>query len=147
MHNSGTSNANRSRQWFLAVRIGLILLLLLTVAVSFGEEGEQAPDVQSQISNQTIREAHDELIMLLTSLVVIIEILAGYQHFLKIPHRYLLLCSFGAFVLSALCTVFESFVFYELLNYTEHTSVAVGSILLAVWCARVFAFGRQEQRR
>lgn len=78
------------------------------------------------------------MIMLIVSLVVLIEIVVSFNLIRLIPHKWILLCSFGLFVLAAVCTVAEGFVFKHMLNYVEHLSVAGSAILLAVWCSLMF---------
>jgi hypothetical protein len=138
----------RNRQWVWAARYGLVFLFMLTFSVFSAEEPTPAADfeyTQAQLVDQNLGMAHDELIMLLVSLAVIVQIIASFQNIRQLPFRSLLLAAFGAVVLSAFCTVAESFVLPEILNYVEHLSFAAASILLAVWCGRVFVFTKGDR--
>jgi hypothetical protein len=94
---------------------------------------------QAQLLEETLGVAHDELIMLIISLVVVIQIIAGFRFLRWLRFRVLLLCSFAFLLLSAFCTVAESLFLPEVLNYIEHLSFMISAILLAVWCWYVFA--------
>ena len=93
---------------------------------------------QGQLLDETIGMAHDELIMLIISLVVLVQIVANYRFLQRLPWRSLILWSFALLALSAFCTVAESLVFEEVLNYIEHVSSMTAAILLAIWCWCVF---------
>jgi len=99
---------------------------------------------QMQLGEDMLHEAHDELIMLIIALVVVIQVTASYKFFRWLPNRLLLICSFGGVALSAFCTVVEGFVFQEVLNYVEHLSFMTAAILIAVWCG-LWAFGPEKQ--
>lgn len=76
----------------------------------------------------------DEVLMLIISCALIVEIVATFNYLRRIPHFHLLLSSFGALVLGSLLTVAEGFFWAEVLNVFEHLSLMVGAILLALWC-------------
>ena len=99
---------------------------------------------QAQLLDETLGVEHDELIMLVISLVVAIQIAVSFKFVKRFPFKSLLLCSFGAVALSAFFTVAESFVFTEVFNYLEHLSFMAASILSAVWCWCVFVSKKQE---
>ena len=88
----------------------------------------------------------DEVLMLIISAAVIVEIVATFGYLRRIPHPYLVLGSFACFVLGSLLTVAEGFVWTGSLNVLEHLSVMAGAILLALWCGLVFRPRRQENR-
>jgi hypothetical protein len=99
---------------------------------------------QGQLLDETLGVAHDELIMLIISLAVVIQIVANFNFLKRLPGCSLILSSFALVALSAFCTVAESLVFPEVLNYIEHLSFMTASILLAIWCWHVFGFKKQE---
>ncbi len=86
----------------------------------------------------------DEVLMLIISGAVIVEITTMFRYLRRIPHLYLLLSSFGAWVLAAVFTVAEGFFWPGPLNVLEHLSTMTGAILLAVWCGWVFALRKEE---
>ena len=88
---------------------------------------------------------HDEVLMLIMACVVILEIATTFDYLRRIPHSYLLLSSFGAFVLGSFLTVVEGLLWTGLINYLEHVSLMVGAILFALWCALVFRGRKQEE--
>jgi hypothetical protein len=99
---------------------------------------------QAQLLEETLGVAHDELIMLIISLAVVIQIVANFNFLKRLPGSSLILSSFALVALSAFCTVAESLVFPEVLNYIEHLSFMTASILLAIWCWHVFGSKKQE---
>jgi hypothetical protein len=138
----------RRRPWLLGGVIGLCVLLvgvLMTAGAVFQPEPESDFEfTQSQLLEETLGVAHDELIMLIISLIVVIQITANFKLLWRIPKHLLLLCSFGLVAFSTFCTVAESLVFPEVLNYIEHLSFMTASILLAIWCWCVFGSKKQE---
>ena len=138
----------RRRQWFLGgitcfcllIAVGVIVAGLLLQNVSSAD----LEYTQAQLLEKTLGVAHDELIMLIISLVVLVQVVANYRFLQRLPWRSLILCSFTLLALSAFCTVAESLVFEEVLNYIEHLSSMVAAVLLAVWCWCVFGSKKQE---
>ena len=100
---------------------------------------------QAQLLEETLGVAHDELIMLIISLVVVIQIAANFNFIRQLPHRFFLVCSFCGVALSAFFTVAEGFIFTEVFNYFEHLSFMTSAILLAVWCMLVFNSEKREE--
>ena len=94
----------------------------------------------------TWRMTEDEVLMLIISAAVIVEIVATFGYLRRIPHPFLILGSFAAFVLGSLFTVAEGFFWAASFNVLEHLSVMTGAILLALWCGLVFRPRRQERR-
>jgi len=86
----------------------------------------------------------DEVLMLIISGAVIVEVVATIRHLRPIPHLSLLLASFGGMALASLFTVVEGFAWADGFNLLEHLSVMSGAILLALWCALVFGTHRPE---
>ena len=137
------TRSTRARRliWTAGGFFALLLVLIMTMSLKAGDDPVPGFEyTASQLSDETHRVSNDELVMLLMSLMVIIEVIVCFEYIRPIPCKFLLLSSFGAVVLSAFSTVLESFVLAEFLNYVEHIAYAAASILLAVWCGRVFAF-------
>ena len=136
------------RPWLLGLVICLCMLVMISFATAMlfaGEDpGSDNEYTQAQLLEETLGVAHDEIIMLIISLVVVIQVTASFRFFRWLPHRFLLLYSFGMVALSALFTVTESMFFAEVLNYLEHLSFMAGTILLALWCGLVFGFKKRE---
>jgi hypothetical protein len=125
------------RPWLLVVAICLCVLAAITHAA----ESDPTP---SRSFKEMLDVSHDELIMLIVSLAVVIEVVANFGFVRRIPQRFLFLCSFGSFVLGAFLTVIEGLIFAGALNYLEHLAYMAGAISLAVWCGRVFGSKKQE---
>jgi uncharacterized membrane protein len=136
----------RRRPWLLGVVIALCVLLVgvLMVAGAMVVPESDFEFTQAQLLEETLGVAHDELIMLIISLIVVIQIAANFKLLRRIPNHLLLLCSFGLVAFSTFCTVAESLVLPEVLNYFEHLSFMIASILLAIWCWRVFGSKKRE---
>lgn len=99
---------------------------------------------QAQLDEDIIHEAHDELFMLVISMLVVVQVVATFKVLQRLPYHWILLGAFAATALSAVCTVVEGFFLPEVLNYIEHLSMMSAAILLAVWCG-IWAFSRQPQ--
>ena len=134
--------------WLLGGVVLFCVLAVITLSTAIlltqNNSGEDFEYTQAQLLEEKLGLAHDELIMLIVSLVVVIQIVASFKFLQWLPQRLLLLCSFGLVTLSAFCTVAESILFPEVLNYIEHLSFMAASILLAVWCWCVFGSKKQE---
>ncbi len=87
---------------------------------------------------------HDEVLMLIISGAVIVEIVATFGYLRRIPHPFLLLGSFGGLVLGSFFTVAEGLLWNSLLNVLEHLSMMASAILFALWCGLVFGPRRRE---
>lgn len=87
---------------------------------------------------------HNEVLMLIICVAVIVQIVATFRYLRRIPYLFLLLASFAALVLGSLFTVIEGFIWTGLFNVLEHLSVLAGAVLLALWCGLVFRPQRQE---
>jgi len=85
----------------------------------------------------------NEVVMLLIGVVVLIFILGNRQQLKSLPASSILIWGFFMMLGSWILTVLEGFLWEELLNYMDHACYAIGSILVAVWCLRVFGGGRK----
>ena len=90
---------------------------------------------------------HEEVLMLLISGAVIVQMVAMFSYLRRIPHAVLLLGSFSALALSSFFTVIEGFVWTGLFNVLEHLSMMAAAVLLASWCGLVFRSRKQERVR
>lgn len=99
------------------------------------------------ILEEALGVAHDELIMLVIAVIVSIEIAVNYKSLYRLPYMKLFLCSYAAFALSAFFTVAEGYLLETVLNYCEHLMYMTATVLLAVWCGKVFRFRKPEGRR
>jgi len=132
----------------------MVWLCVLAAAVFvmsvYFEEYASAPETDAARTYSRggeLKIEHDEVIMLMISLVVLIEIVISFNFIRLIPHKWILLCGFVLFVLAAVFTVAEGFVFKHALNYAEHLSLAGSAILLAVWCRLMFRPLKREDAR
>ena len=136
------------RPWLFGGVISFCVLAVVTLfAATLLAGGDTTSDpgyTQAQLLEETLGVAHDELIMLIISLVVVIQIAASFKFLRRLPNRFLLLCSFGGVAFSAFFTVAESLFFSEVLNYLEHLSFMTATVLLAIWCWQVFGSKKQE---
>jgi hypothetical protein len=125
-----------------------MILLAIGAAAIVLQDGSDA-DVeytQAQLLEETLGVNNDELIMLIISLVVVVQIAAGIKFLRWIPNRFLIIFSFACVALSAFCTVAESLFSgqtAEVLNYVEHIAFMIASVLMAVWCG-LWTFARKE---
>ena len=128
------------RPWLLR---GIVVVCSLLVIILLVEGALLVPEsdfeyTQGQLLDEALGVAHDELIMLIISLIVIIMIAINFRLLRRIPNCFLLICSFVLVTFSATFTVAEGLVFPEVLNYLEHLSFMAATILFAVWCWCVF---------
>ena len=139
-------DTTRRRPWLLGGVIGLCVLLIgaLMVAGAMVIPESDYEYTQGQLLDETLGMAHDELIMLIISLIVVIQVVANFQLLRRVPNHLLLLGSFALVAFSTFCTVVEGLVFPEVLNYLEHLSFMSATILFAVWSGCVFGSKKRE---
>jgi len=87
----------------------------------------------------------NEVVMLLIGVGVLIFILGSRPRLKSLPASNILIAGFYVLLVSWVLTVLEGFFWEGLLNYIEHACYAVGSVLVAVWCWKVF--GRRNPTR
>lgn len=80
----------------------------------------------------------NEIIMAVLSLGVLTFIYLNDVHLKRVEAFKFLYAGFCAFSAGWVLTVLENFFYESLLNSLEHMSYAVGAILVAVWCWKVF---------
>ena len=80
----------------------------------------------------------NEIILLLLGTGVLIFLLGNRQKLKHIPVWKILIAGFCVILAGWVLTVLEGFFWKELFNLLEHACYAGGSILMAVWCFKVF---------
>ena len=125
-------------RWVLWFFVLAAAIFVMSVYFEVRASASAMTAAQAYTKGGQLKIEHDEVIMLMVSLVVLIEIIISFNFVRLIPRKWILLSSFGMFVLSAVFTVAEGFVFPHLLNYAEHLSLTGSAILLAVWCGWMF---------
>ena len=81
----------------------------------------------------------NEIIMLLLGVGCFAFIVTNRSKMNQIPESKILVSSFYILTLGSVLTVIEGIFWNGLFNLLEHISYAVSSILLTVWCWRIFA--------
>ncbi|MFW6305458.1 MAG: hypothetical protein ACOC1V_06750 [Candidatus Saliniplasma sp.] len=79
-----------------------------------------------------------EVVLLLLGIFVLIFIIANKRLKRDLPHYTLLVSAFLMYLLSWIFTNLENIMLYELLNLLEHTVQLIGTVLIAVWCWKIF---------
>ena len=80
----------------------------------------------------------NEIITLLLGIGVMIFILANKQKVKRIPAAKILIAGFYVLLAGWVLTVLEGLFWRELLNVLEHICYTASSILMAVWCWKIF---------
>jgi len=83
----------------------------------------------------------NEAVMLLMATGVLVFILFNRRMILRIPAARLLIAAFCLLLAGYVFTVLEGFFLEALLNFLEHSCYAISSILIALWCMKVFRTG------
>lgn len=151
-HPEPTDDHTYQHRWLLVGTIALTSLIVVVLIVAGVLQHQQIspPDVdiqtQAPYTQAGLKEeahiTHDEMVMMIISLIVAVMIAANFDLLLRIPHGSLILSSFILVALSSIFTVAESFVWPETLNYLEHLCFMAAAIIFAVWCMCVFCFKR-----
>ena len=82
----------------------------------------------------------NEVVMLILGIGVMIFFTAGRVRIKELPSWRMFLLAFVVLLAGWVLTVLEGFFWLETLNLIEHICYAVSTILIAVWCWRVFVF-------
>lgn len=85
----------------------------------------------------------NEIVMLLIGVGVLIFIQGNRQRLKSLPASNILIGGFCMMLGSWILTVLEGLFWETYLNYLDHALYAFGSILVAVWCWKVFGMGRE----
>jgi hypothetical protein len=87
----------------------------------------------------------NEIIMLLLGIGVLIFILGNRLQLQRLPVSKILIAGFHMLLAGWILTILEGFLWKDLLNFIEHTCYATSSILIAVWCWKVFESDKEEK--
>ena len=82
----------------------------------------------------------NEIILLLLSIGCMIFILVNNQKVNRIPLAKTLIAGFYVLLAGYVFTIFEGLFWKDFLNVLEHICYTVSSILVAVWCWKIFAY-------
>ncbi len=80
----------------------------------------------------------NEVVMLLMAIGVLIFILVNRRLIMRIRAARVLVAAFCVLLAGYVLTVLEGFFQEDLLNFLEHLCYAASSVLIALWCIRVF---------
>ncbi len=80
----------------------------------------------------------NEVVMLLMAIGVLIFILVNRRLIMRIEAARVLVASFCVLLAAYVLTVLEGFFLEDLLNFLEHLCYAASSVLIALWCMKVF---------
>jgi hypothetical protein len=81
----------------------------------------------------------NEVVMLLLGVGVLIFILGNLERLKRLPSYKILIVSFSLLLAGWVLTVLEGIFWEKILNFVEHLCTAVSSVLVAVWCWKVFS--------
>lgn len=87
----------------------------------------------------------NEIVMLIIGLGVLIFILGKRLQLKRFPSSNILVLGFYVLLAGWALTVIEGLFWGVLFNYLEHICYAIGSLLVAAWCWKVFG-SRKEAR-
>ena len=85
----------------------------------------------------------NEIVMLLLGIVTGIFTVRNRSHLRRLPQTGILLTGFYVLAVSWLLTVLEGFFWNSFFNLLEHAGYALSSVLLALWCWKVFKGGKE----
>lgn len=88
---------------------------------------------------------HDaELITLVSGLIVLVYFFWNRRVLKKVQHVTLLISTYCCFLAGWFATVMESFWYPNFFNLVEHSSYAIGGILLASWAILTIKSDRRQ---
>lgn len=88
----------------------------------------------------------NEVVMLLIGVGVLIFILTSRLRLKRLPASNILIMGFYVLLVGWVLTVLEGFFCERLLDYLEHMCYAVSSVLVAIWCWKVFGSGTPSRK-
>lgn len=88
----------------------------------------------------------NEVVMLLIGVGVLIFILGSRPRLKRLPASKILIVGFYVLLAGWVLTVLEGFFCEGLLDYLEHMCYAVSSVLVAIWCWKVFGSGPPSRK-
>ncbi len=80
----------------------------------------------------------NEVVMLLMAIGVLIFILVNRRLIMRIEAARVLVAAFCVLLAAYVLTILEGFFQEDLLNFLEHLCYAASSVLIAMWCMKVF---------
>ncbi len=80
----------------------------------------------------------NEVVMLLMAIGVLVFILVNRRLIMRIEAARVLVAAFCVLLAGYVLTVLEGFFLGDLLNFLEHLCYAASSVLIALWCMKVF---------
>ena len=80
----------------------------------------------------------NEVVMLLMAIGVLIFILVNRRLIMRIEAARVLVAAFCVLLAAYVFTVLEGFFLSTLFNFLEHACYAASSVLIAIWCMKVF---------
>ena len=80
----------------------------------------------------------NEVVMLLMAIGVLIFILVNRRLIMRIEAARVLVAALCVLLAGYVFTVLEGFFLGDLLNFLEHLCYAASSVLIALWCMKVF---------
>jgi hypothetical protein len=86
-----------------------------------------------------------EIIVLLVGLIALIFILSNRRRLKGMPAVKLLISGFVILLGGWIFTVVEGLVWYNILNVIEHICYVGSSVMIALWCWKMFGKNRREQ--
>ena len=87
----------------------------------------------------------NEIITLLLGIGVMIFILANNRKVKRIPVAKILIAGFYVLLAGWVLTILEGLFWNDLLNVLEHICYTASSILIAVWCWKIFAYKKDPK--
>ena len=82
----------------------------------------------------------NEIIMLLLGIGCMIFILVNKQKVKRIPAAKILFAAFYVLLVGYVLTIFEGLFWKDFLNVLEHSCYTASSVLVAVWCWKIFSY-------
>jgi MFS superfamily sulfate permease-like transporter len=84
----------------------------------------------------------NEALLFVLGVGVLIFVLGNHWRLRRLPASRILLAGFYVLVAGWVLTILEGFFWQELLNTLEHMCYTGSSVLMAIWCWKVF--GKKE---
>ena len=87
----------------------------------------------------------NEIITLLLAIGCMIFILVNKQKVKRIPVAEILIAGYCLLLTGYVLTILESLFWNEMLNVLEHICYSASSVLMAVWCWKIFAYRKDDK--
>jgi len=86
----------------------------------------------------------NEAILLILGVGVMLFIFENRKELESLTHSKILIAGFTILFVGWVFTVLEGFFLNDLLNFLEHVCYAASSVLIAVWCGKVFGTDKES---